>query len=78
MRKFNINAPLQILDLANNKINSRFYCPLPLKDVEVWVKPNSLLPEILIAKYDSIPAFSDASFDFAIYDYEMEFITSAG
>ena len=61
-RSFRINQPLQISLTDDNRLHTRFYSPVPLSNVKIWAKHPELPEEILIAFFDTIPAFSDAKY----------------
>lgn len=61
-RSFRINQPLQIQFSGDNRLHTRFYSPVPLSNVKIWAKHPELSEEILLAFFDTIPAFSDAKY----------------
>ena len=75
-RSFFINEPLQVSKLDQEKLNIRFYSPLPLSNVSIWANIPSINQEVLIAYCDSIPAFCNMEFDIPTYSYQREYDTS--
>lgn len=64
-RSFYINQPLQLSITENNELMSRFYSPVPIQNVSVWSSDKIYGERVLLAYYDSIPAFCDARFSFS-------------
>lgn len=75
-RSFRINKPLQLSITENNELLSRFYSAVPVKDVSVWSSDDIYGERVLLAYYDSIPAFCDARFSFSkempVQEFTME------
>ena len=67
-RSFYIHKPLEVKISEDNKIHTRFYSPITVKNVEIWAKFTDVKEEVLIAFFDSIPAFTDAEFDILLDD----------
>lgn len=61
-RSFRINQPLQLQLTSDDRLHTRFYSPVPLSNVKVWARHPDLSEEILVAFFDTIPAFSDAKY----------------
>lgn len=64
-RSFKTNQPLQFSIIDTTKLQSRFYSPVPIKEVTVWSSDKIYGERVLLAYYDSIPAFCDARFSFS-------------
>ncbi|MGL5272477.1 MAG: hypothetical protein ACRC8J_03190 [Phocaeicola sp.] len=61
-RSFYINKTLQLKGNEELDLHTRFYSARPIKDVFIWSSAERYGERILLAYYDSIPAFSDAHF----------------
>lgn len=77
MRSFRIKELLQIRKENNNMLRSRFYSPSCIRNVTLWAKSPKHSEKILIAHYDSIPAFCDAVFPIPSYTKSMDFYTES-
>lgn len=64
LRSFRINETLQISSTDGKSILTRFYNPRAIKDVKIWSSREKFGERVLLAHYDSIPAFSNANFEF--------------
>lgn len=75
-RSFKVNRPLQLSINGKNELHSRFYSPVPVKNVSVWSSDEIYGARVLLAFYDSIPAFCDARFPFSdqmpVQEFTME------
>ena len=75
-RSFYINKPLQLSLTENTELMSRFYAPVPIQHVSVWSSDKIYGERVLLAYYDSIPAFCDARFSFSnqmpVQEFTME------
>ncbi|MGL5272181.1 MAG: hypothetical protein ACRC8J_01695, partial [Phocaeicola sp.] len=63
-RSFYINKTLQVKGNEELDLHTRFYSARPIKDVFIWSSAERYGERILLAYYDSIPAFCDAHFNF--------------
>lgn len=75
-RSFYIHKPLQLSLTEDNELMSRFYSPVPIQNVSVWSSDKIYGERVLLAYYDSIPAFCDARFSFSnqmpVQEFTME------
>lgn len=76
-RSFRINELLQTIRNEEGKLQTRFYSPVPIKNVSIWSSDKMYGERILLAYYDSIPAFCNAEFSFADKDVAQEFLTDS-
>lgn len=76
-RSFYINNLLQVSKTAQNNLRTRFYSPVAVKDVSIWSPAEKYGERILLAYYDSIPAFCGAEFVFSENIGQMEFLTDS-
>lgn len=75
-RSFRINKLLQLSKISELKLQTRFYSPVAIKNVSIWSSAAKYGERVLLAYYDSIPAFSNAKFEFAhnmpMQEFELE------
>lgn len=73
-RSFNIRKLLQLSRSDKLTLQSRFYSPRPINNVSIWAPSYKYGERVLLAHYDSIPAFCNAKFDFSNIQKEQEFL----
>ncbi|MGL5980926.1 MAG: hypothetical protein ACRCZY_08660 [Phocaeicola sp.] len=61
-RSFHMNQLLQLKGEENLTIHTRFYSVRPIRNFSVWSSSERYGERVLLAHYDSIPAFCDARF----------------
>ncbi|MGL4992989.1 MAG: hypothetical protein ACRC6R_02465 [Bacteroidales bacterium] len=61
-RSFRINKMLQVTGGEDLTIHTRFYSARPISSVSIWSSDKMYGERVLLAYYDSIPAFCDARF----------------
>lgn len=76
-RSFCINDLLQLTCTDEGALLSKFYSPISIKNVSVWSSDKKYGDKVLLAHYDSIPAFCGASFDFSKELDTYEFLTAS-
>ena len=76
-RSFRINQLLQVSQTADGALQSRFYSPVAIKNVSIWGDSRKYRERVLLAYYDSIPAFCNAQFYFSEQETLREFFTAS-
>ncbi|MGL4851287.1 MAG: hypothetical protein ACRC3Z_01355 [Phocaeicola sp.] len=73
-RSFRINKPLQVTGSDSLSLHTRFYSVRPTKGVSIWSSNKKYGERVLLAYYDSIPAWSDARFEIPTIDGKQQFV----
>ena len=76
-RSFNVNAPLQV-SVVEDQLQLRFYSPLPMANVRIYGRLPGMNEELELAFVDSVPAFSNALFDFPMAHKDAVYHTETG
>lgn len=77
-RSFRLNQPLQYNLDAEGRFHMRFYSPVPMHDVGLYVKLSGVEDYIELCHFSEIPAFIDATIDLLFGDRERWYRTPEG
>jgi len=79
LRSFYVNEPLQLRISTEGSLGVKLYSPMEVKNIKVLGRFRNISSEwVDLAYFESIPAFTDASFELPVVKKESVFRTSSG
>ncbi|MGL4519062.1 MAG: hypothetical protein ACRCUJ_04940 [Phocaeicola sp.] len=73
-RSFRINKLLQVTGNTDLSLHTRFYSVRPTAGVSIWSSKKKYGERVLLAYYDTIPAWCDARFEIPTIDGKQQFV----